>query len=79
MLKLYDPEAEERYIAEAGLLPGNVNVLEKPAASASSEAGDLEAVIRRATSGTQRRSGRLSAGGSRRSGRRPRRKQLTTQ
>ena len=51
VLKLYDPEAEERYIAEAGLLPGNVNVLEKPAASASAEAGDLEALISRATPG----------------------------
>ena len=30
VLKLYDPEAEEKYIAEEGLLTGNVNVLEKP-------------------------------------------------
>jgi len=49
VLKLYDPEAEERYLAEAGLLPGNVNVLEKPAASAGTEAADLEALISWAT------------------------------
>ena len=51
VLKLYDPEAEERYIAEAGLLPGNANVLEKPAVSASAEATDLEALITQATPG----------------------------
>jgi ERCC4-related helicase len=49
VLKLYDPEAEERYLAQAGLLPGNMNVLEKPAASAATEAADLETVISRAT------------------------------
>lgn len=49
VLKLYDPEAEERYLAQAGLLPGNVNVLEQPAASAATEAADLEALISRAT------------------------------
>lgn len=48
VLKLYDPEAEERYIAEAGLLPGNVNVLEKPAAAATAEATELEAVLSQA-------------------------------
>ncbi|PYP82900.1 MAG: helicase [Blastocatellia bacterium AA13] len=45
VLKLYDPEAEERYIAEAGLLKGNINVLEKPATSATAEAADLEAML----------------------------------
>ena len=35
VLKLYDPEAEERYIAEAGILQGNVNVLEKAADNAT--------------------------------------------
>jgi ERCC4-related helicase len=49
VLKLYDQEAEERYLAQAGLLPGNINVLEKPAASASTEATDLEALISQAT------------------------------
>jgi ERCC4-related helicase len=48
VLKLYDPEAEERYIAEAGILPGNLNVLEKPAAAATSEAAALEAVLSQA-------------------------------
>lgn len=47
VLKLYDPEAEERYIAESGLLPGNVNVLEKPAA-ATTEAIELEAALSQA-------------------------------
>jgi ERCC4-related helicase len=48
VLKLYDPEAEERYIAEAGLLPGNVNVLEKPAAAATAETAELEALLSQA-------------------------------
>jgi hypothetical protein len=48
VLKLYDPEAEERYIAEAGILPGNAEVLETPAVSAVDEAAALEAVIREA-------------------------------
>jgi ERCC4-related helicase len=47
-LKLYDPEAEERYIAEHGLLRGNVNVLEQPATTAASEAAELEALLQQA-------------------------------
>ena len=49
VLKLYDPEAEERYIAEAGILSGNVNVLEKAAAAANSEAAALEAMLHAAS------------------------------
>ncbi len=45
VLKLYDPEAEERYIAEAGLLAGNAAILEQPAKRASGEAGELEALM----------------------------------
>lgn len=45
ILKLYDPEAEERYIAEAGILAGNVNVLEKPADSAGNETIELESLL----------------------------------
>lgn len=48
VLKLYDPEAEARYIAEAGMVPGNVNVLEHPATVASTEAAELEAVLSQA-------------------------------
>lgn len=48
VLKLYDPEAEARYIAEAGIVPGNINVLEKPATAATSEAVELEALLTQA-------------------------------
>ncbi len=48
VLKLYDPEAEERYIAEAGLLTGNVNVLEQSASTATFETTELEAVLHQA-------------------------------
>jgi ERCC4-related helicase len=45
VLKLYDPEAEERYIAEAGILKGDANVLEKAAVPPTDEAGDLEKIL----------------------------------
>lgn len=48
VLKLYDPEAEERYIAEAGILAGNVNVLEQPASAAAVETTELEMVLQQA-------------------------------
>ena len=48
VLKLYDPEAEERYIAEVGLLAGNVHVLERAATTASSEAIELEVLLAKA-------------------------------
>ncbi len=51
VLKLYDSEAEERYIAESGVLPGNVEVLETPAASASQETSELESMLSAATPG----------------------------
>lgn len=50
VLKLYDPEAEERYIAEKGILSGNANVLEaQPVSEQSAEAGGLEEILRQAT------------------------------
>lgn len=48
VLKLYDPEAEERYIAEYGILRGDAEVLEKPAAESSAEASELESVLSQA-------------------------------
>ena len=48
VLKLYDPEAEERYIAEAGILKGDVDVLEKPATERATEATELESVLSQA-------------------------------
>jgi ERCC4-related helicase len=49
VLKLYDPEAEERYIAERGILRGDADVFEKPAIESNPEAGELEAIIRQAS------------------------------
>lgn len=48
VLKLYDPEAEERYIAEAGLLAGNTNLLEQSAINADDEAAALETILKQA-------------------------------
>ncbi|MCM2372098.1 DEAD/DEAH box helicase [Aporhodopirellula aestuarii] len=48
VLKLYDPEAEERYIAEAGILQGNVDVLEKPSSEGEVESTELESVLSQA-------------------------------
>ena len=48
VLKLYDPEAEERYIAEQGILPGNVDVLDKVAAEPTDEANELESLLSQA-------------------------------
>jgi hypothetical protein len=48
VLKLYDPEAEERYIAEKGLLAGDSDVLEKPSAESNPEASELETVLSQA-------------------------------
>ncbi|MDB4671141.1 DEAD/DEAH box helicase [Pirellulaceae bacterium] len=48
VLKLYDPEAEERYIAEAGILKGNVDVLEKPSSQGETESNELESVLSQA-------------------------------
>lgn len=45
VLKLYDPEAEERYIAEAGLLKGNTSVLEQPSPDGDTEATELEEIL----------------------------------
>jgi ERCC4-related helicase len=48
VLKLYDPEAEERYIAEKGILRGDADVLEKPSAESSPEASELETLLSQA-------------------------------
>lgn len=48
VLKLYDPEAEERYIAENGILRGDADVLEKPLAESNPEASELETVLSQA-------------------------------
>lgn len=49
VLKLYDPEAEERYIAEHGILEGDVKVLEGAETTAqSAEAAALEEILRQA-------------------------------
>ena len=53
VLKLYDAEAEERYIAEAGILKGDADVLEKPATSTASEATELESVLSQASQAGQ--------------------------
>ena len=45
VLKLYDPEAEERYIAESGILEGDVDVLDKPAPETTTESGELESIL----------------------------------
>ena len=49
VLELYDPKAEEEYIANKGILPGDVDVLEKASAVASGEAAGLEAILRDAS------------------------------
>jgi SNF2 family DNA or RNA helicase len=48
VLKLYDPEAEERYIAQKGILHGDSEVLEKAAAQSSPEANELETILSQA-------------------------------
>ncbi len=44
-LKLYDAEAEERYIAEHGILSGNTAVLEQAATTADPETESLEQLL----------------------------------
>ncbi len=44
VLKLYDPEAEERWIAESGVIPGNADVFEG-AAAGDNEAAWLESTL----------------------------------
>jgi len=52
VLQLYDPEAEEEYIASQGIIAGNKDVLEKPAAASAGEvdpeAGALESILNEA-------------------------------
>ena len=47
-LRLYDPQAEEQYIATKGILTGNADVLEIPATEAASEAAFLEDLLKQA-------------------------------
>ena len=49
VLKLYDSEAEERYIAKEGLQAGDQDVLEKPADESTDEAEDLESILKSAS------------------------------
>ncbi|MDZ7697744.1 MAG: helicase-related protein [Deltaproteobacteria bacterium] len=48
VLELYDPKAEEEYIAQKGILPGDAEILEKKADSGSTEASILEDMLRSA-------------------------------
>ena len=45
VLRLYDSEAEEKHIAEQGILVGNEEVLEEPAKTESTEEAQLESTI----------------------------------
>ncbi len=49
VLQLYDAAAEERYIAEAGLLKGDAGILDRAASVAEPEATELEKIIRDAS------------------------------
>jgi len=53
ILRLYDPEAEEAYVARRGILEGDVDVLEKPSPMDADpngmDAGDLETLLSDAT------------------------------
>jgi ERCC4-related helicase len=49
VLELYDPKAEEEFIASKGILPGDVDVLEKAAEFAPPEAAAMEAMLREAS------------------------------
>lgn len=51
VLKLYDEEAEQRYIAENGILTGNLDILETSAISADPEASALEELLAMIASG----------------------------
>jgi len=48
VLQLYDPEEEEKYIAEKGILAGDVNVLEIKGKPVSPEAAALEDILAQA-------------------------------
>lgn len=45
MLKIYDPEKEEEYIAEAGILAGNKDVFDAADNTKDAEAGELESIL----------------------------------
>ncbi len=46
VLKLYDTEAEERYVAEHGVLPGDASVLEDRRDQSVPEAGEVEEILK---------------------------------
>ncbi|MFH1138030.1 MAG: helicase-related protein [Pseudomonadota bacterium] len=48
VLRLYDPQAEEDYLARQGMIKGDLEVLEKSAGAGYSEADALEALLRQA-------------------------------
>ena len=48
-LQLYDPQAEEDYIATHGILAGNAQVLDTPAAASATESTVLEALLSQAS------------------------------
>lgn len=45
LLRLYDPEKEEEFLAQEGFLKGDINILEKASSKADDEVSDLEALI----------------------------------
>jgi ERCC4-related helicase len=49
VLQLYDPQAEEEYVATHGILAGNVGVLDTPASITTVESTDLEAMLSQAS------------------------------
>ena len=49
VLQLYDPQAEEDYVATRGILAGNTRVLDTPAAASSAESAILEAMLNQAS------------------------------
>jgi hypothetical protein len=49
VLQLYDPQAEEEYVARHDILAGNVRVLDTPASITTVESTDLEAMLSQAS------------------------------
>lgn len=48
VLQLYDPQAEEEYIASQGLVEGDINVLDKAGADASADTDSFEEMLKTA-------------------------------
>jgi superfamily II DNA/RNA helicase len=49
VLQLYDPQAEEEYVASRGILAGNTRVLDAPAPVGTTESSILEAMLSQAS------------------------------